>query len=141
MPRKEQTQRYPGQQARWHDVRNDKRVQSEFKPKQLQDLSLPELNSYARRFGIVGAGLMNREALGSTGIGQGIAIPHAKSNFVKGIVCAFGSSKKGIAFDSLDGEPVYIVFLLIASQDSSGAHLKVLAKMTSHFARTLNRSS
>jgi len=63
MPRKEQTQRYPGQQARWHDVRNDKRVQSEFKPKQLQDLSLTELNSYARRFGIVGAGLMNREAL------------------------------------------------------------------------------
>lgn len=61
--RKEQGQRYSGQQARWHDVRNDKRVQSEFKPKQLQDFSLIELNNYARRFGIVGTGLMNKETL------------------------------------------------------------------------------
>ena len=63
MPRKEQTQRYPGQQARWHDARNDKRVQPEFKPKQLQDFSLTELNNYARRFGIVGTGLMKKEIL------------------------------------------------------------------------------
>jgi len=63
MPRKEQTQRYSGQQARWHDARNDKRAQTEFKPKELQDCSLTELNNYARRFGIVGAGLMNKEIL------------------------------------------------------------------------------
>ncbi len=74
--------------------------------------------------------LMDREELGSTGIGQGIAIPHAKSNSVKNIVCAFGNSKKGIAFDSLDGEPVYIIFLLLAEQDSSGVHLKALAKIS-----------
>jgi len=74
--------------------------------------------------------LMAREELGSTGIGQGIAIPHAKSNSVKGIICAFGNSKKGIAFDALDGEPVYIIFLLLAEQDSSGVHLKALAKIS-----------
>lgn len=74
--------------------------------------------------------LMDREELGSTGIGQGIAIPHAKSNSVKDIICAFGNSKKGIAFDALDGEPVYIIFLLLAEQDSSGVHLKALAKIS-----------
>ena len=74
--------------------------------------------------------LMDREELGSTGIGQGIAIPHAKSNRIKGIICAFGNSKKGIAFDALDGEPVYIIFLLLAEQDSSGVHLKALAKIS-----------
>ncbi len=74
--------------------------------------------------------LMDREELGSTGIGQGIAIPHAKSNSVKDIICAFGNSQKGIAFDALDGEPVYIIFLLLAEQDSSGVHLKALAKIS-----------
>ena len=56
--------------------------------------------------------LMARESLGSTAIGQGIAIPHAKSESVAKLVAAFGLSKKGVDFDSLDGEPAYIFFLL-----------------------------
>jgi len=74
--------------------------------------------------------LMNREALGSTAIGQGIAIPHAKSDCVGKLVAAFGLSKKGVDFDSLDGEPAYIFFLLVAPQDSAGPHLKALARIS-----------
>jgi len=74
--------------------------------------------------------LMSRESLGSTAIGQGIAIPHAKSDCVNKLVAAFGLSKKGVDFDSLDGEPAYIFFLLVAPQDSAGPHLKALARIS-----------
>jgi PTS system nitrogen regulatory IIA component len=71
--------------------------------------------------------LLAREKLGSTAIGQGVSIPHAKSEYVEKLVAALGISSKGIDFDSLDDEPVYIVFLLLAPQDSAGPHLKALA--------------
>ncbi len=74
--------------------------------------------------------LMAREALGSTAIGQGIAIPHTKSDCVTNLIAAFGLSKKGVDFDSLDGEPAYIFFLLVAPQDSAGPHLKALARIS-----------
>ncbi|MDD5097611.1 MAG: PTS sugar transporter subunit IIA [Candidatus Omnitrophica bacterium] len=74
--------------------------------------------------------LMSREALGSTAIGQGIAIPHAKCDCVNKLVAAFGLSKKGVDFDSLDGELAFIFFLLVAPQDSAGPHLKALARIS-----------
>lgn len=74
--------------------------------------------------------LLARESLGSTAIGQGVAIPHAKSDCVTKLVAAFGLSKKGVDFDSLDGEPAYIFFLLLAPQDSAGPHLKALARIS-----------
>ncbi len=74
--------------------------------------------------------LMAREALGSTAIGQGIAIPHGKSEATDKLVAALGISKKGINFDSLDGEPAYIFFLLVAPADSAGPHLKALARVS-----------
>lgn len=74
--------------------------------------------------------LFAREALGSTAIGQGIAIPHAKSECVKKMVGCLGVSKSGINFDSLDGEPAHIFFLLIAPADSAGPHLKALARIS-----------
>lgn len=74
--------------------------------------------------------LMARESLGSTGIGQGIGIPHGKSNKVKDLVAAFGISRKGVNFVSLDGEPVYIFFLLVAPEESAGPHLKALARIS-----------
>jgi len=74
--------------------------------------------------------LLEREALGSTGIGQGVAIPHGKSENVKELVAAFGISQNGVNFDSLDGEPVYIFFLLVAPEDSAGPHLKALARIS-----------
>ena len=74
--------------------------------------------------------LLTRESLGSTGIGQGIGIPHAKSSNAKHLVAAFGLSQKGVNFDSLDGDPVYIFFLLIAPEESAGPHLKALARIS-----------
>jgi PTS system nitrogen regulatory IIA component len=74
--------------------------------------------------------LMAREALGSTAIGQGIAIPHGKCDCVKKLVGCLGVNKTGIDFDSLDGEPAYIFFLLVAPVDSAGPHLKALAKIS-----------
>jgi len=74
--------------------------------------------------------LLAREALGSTGIGQGVGIPHGKSNGVKHLAGAFGVSQRGVHFDSLDGEPVYIFFLLVAPEDAAGPHLKALARIS-----------
>ncbi len=74
--------------------------------------------------------LLAREALGSTGIGQGVGIPHGKSNSVRELVSAFGLSRRGVNFDSLDGEAVHIFFLLIAPEDSAGPHLKALARIS-----------
>src|SRR5436189_4443808 len=71
--------------------------------------------------------LMQREKLGSTGIGQGVAIPHGKSEAADKLVGALGISKKGVNFDALDGEPVHVIFLLVAPPDSAGPHLKALA--------------
>ena len=75
--------------------------------------------------------LMEREELGSTGIGQGIAIPHGKSDTVSDLAAAFGLSVDGVSFDSLDGEPVNIFFLLVAPEGAAGAHLKALARISS----------
>ncbi len=73
--------------------------------------------------------LMSREALGSTALGQGIAIPHGKSECVHKLIASLGVSKKGMNFESLDGEPAYIFFLLVAPIDSSGPHLTALARI------------
>ncbi len=74
--------------------------------------------------------LLDREELGSTGIGDGIAIPHGKCEGIKKMTAAFGLSKRGLNFNALDGEPVYIFFLLVAPQDSAGPHLKALATIS-----------
>ncbi len=86
--------------------------------------------------------LLDREELGSTGIGQGVGIPHGKTDEVDNVVIAFGSSKQGVEFESLDGELVYLVFLLLAPVESTGAHLKALAKISrilkdKHFRQSL----
>jgi fructose-specific phosphotransferase system IIA component len=74
--------------------------------------------------------LMERESLGSTAIGQGIGIPHGKCDCVERLVASLGISQNGVNFNSLDGEPVYIFFLLVAPQDSAGPHLKALARIS-----------
>ncbi len=74
--------------------------------------------------------LEEREVLGSTGIGKGVAIPHAKCPGIKKMVAAFGISKKGLDFKSLDGELSHIFFLLIAPGETPGPHLKALAKIS-----------
>ena len=74
--------------------------------------------------------IRDRESLGSTGIGQGIGIPHGKSQSVKELTGACAISKDGVNFDSLDGEPVHIFFLLLAPHQSAGPHLKALARIS-----------
>jgi len=73
--------------------------------------------------------LVERERLGSTGIGDGVAIPHGKMQGVTHPVISIGRSKQGLDFESMDGQPVHLFFLLIAPENSSGIHLQVLAKI------------
>ena len=73
--------------------------------------------------------LLEREKLGSTGIGQNIAVPHAKSEEVKNLALGVGISEKGVDFEALDGDPVNIIFMVIAPIDATVLHLKVLARI------------
>jgi len=74
--------------------------------------------------------LMERERLGSTGIGDNVAIPHGKLADLSGLKLAFGRSLKGVNFDSMDGKPSQLFFLLLAPVNSAGLHLKALAKIS-----------
>jgi nitrogen PTS system EIIA component len=74
--------------------------------------------------------LQQRESLGSTGIGDGVAIPHGKISELDDLIVAFGRSMEGVAYDSLDGKPVHLFFLLLAPENSSGQHLRVLAQIS-----------
>ena len=74
--------------------------------------------------------VLEREALGSTGIGNGVAIPHAKSKVVRDFVLVFARKKDGIDFGALDGEKTYLFFALASPQDKVGAHLKILAEIS-----------
>ncbi len=90
-------------------------------------------------------GALAREAIGSTGIGHGIAIPHCRTALVKSIVCAFGTSESGIDFDSLDGEPVHSVFLLLTPPDQKEQHLQLMKSFASqirkeHFCEFLHQA-
>lgn len=75
--------------------------------------------------------LMKREEMGSTGIGGGIAIPHIKTDKVNKVAGAIGISKKGIDFDALDGNPVYVSFLLLTPTGAPNEHLKALSEISS----------
>ena len=74
--------------------------------------------------------LLQRERLGSTGLGRGIAVPHVKLNGLTGIVCLFARLTTPIDFESLDGEPVDLIFLLLAPDHAGGDHLKALARIS-----------
>jgi nitrogen PTS system EIIA component len=74
--------------------------------------------------------VLKRELLGSTGIGRGVAIPHTKHNSVDRLIGTVALSSKGIAFDSLDGEPVHVFVLLISPQDRPGDHLRALENVS-----------
>ena len=86
--------------------------------------------------------LQQREKLGSTDIGDGVAIPHGKVSELQDMVIAFGRSRRGVAFDAIDGKPVQLFFLLLAPEQSTGQHLKALARIskmlkTPNFRKTL----
>ncbi len=83
--------------------------------------------------------LLDRESVGSTGIGQGIAIPHAKHPGLRKLVGLVARSREGVAFDSLDGEPVHLFFLLLSNQAAAGEHLKALAYVSQHLRNEIFR--
>ncbi len=74
--------------------------------------------------------LLEREKLGSTGIGDGVAIPHGKLGGIPELMLAFGRSTPGVNFESMDGQPAHLFFLLVAPEESVGVHLKTLARIS-----------
>jgi fructose-specific phosphotransferase system IIA component len=74
--------------------------------------------------------IKEREELVTTGVGYGVAFPHAKTKSVKGIVIAFGRSNEGVDFDAMDHKPVHLFFLIAAPEDAIGAHLNVMARLS-----------
>ena len=85
--------------------------------------------------------LLEREELGSTGIDNGIAIPHGKIKKIEKLIVAFGRSLEGLDFQSMDGKPTHIIFLLIAPENSAGIHLKALARISRLLKETTFRKN
>lgn len=81
--------------------------------------------------GIVAA-ILKREELGSTGIGNGVAVPHTKHPSVESLIATVALAKEGVDFASLDGESVYILFLLVSPPDRPGDHLRALETISRH---------
>lgn len=77
--------------------------------------------------------LLEREKLGSTGIGEGVAIPHGKVAGLPGLLASFGRSERGVDFRAIDGKPTHLFFSLFAPENSAGAHLKALARISRIF--------
>ncbi|EIM63068.1 PTS sugar transporter subunit IIA [Desulfobacter postgatei] len=100
------------------------------KPEAIKELSQAVSPVAGAEVEDITAVLLEREHLGSTGIGGGIAIPHGKLETVKSIAVGFGRSIKGIEFESLDNRPVHLFFLLLTPEHSTGGHLKVLAQIS-----------
>jgi nitrogen PTS system EIIA component len=101
-----------------------------------KEVVLTELVSALKQEGLIqDAGeavrvILEREKLGSTGIGEGVAIPHGKMKGLDTILCAFGRSKKGVEFGAVDSQPVHILFLLLAPEETTGLHLKMLSRIS-----------
>ena len=74
--------------------------------------------------------VLQREKLGSTGMGQGIAIPHGKMEEIDGLVALFAKLETPVAFESIDDQPVDLIFLLLAPSDAGADHLRALAKIS-----------
>ena len=108
---------------------------------------LDELSSFLEDEGEIAnkesllAALIEREKLGSTGIGENVAIPHAKISEIDKIITVFGRSKNGVEFESLDQKPVNFIFLVIAPENSTGQHLKALARISRLFKNPSLRES
>lgn len=74
--------------------------------------------------------VFEREKLVTTGVGYGVAFPHAKTKATRGVVIAFGRSKSGLDFEAMDKKPVHLFFLIAAPEDAIGAHLNVMAQLS-----------
>ncbi|MEJ2536271.1 MAG: PTS sugar transporter subunit IIA [Calditrichia bacterium] len=77
--------------------------------------------------------LFEREQYLSTGLENGLAVPHAKSAAVKELLVSFGLSREGLDFQTLDGKPAHFIFLVLSPRDTSSPHIKILAQITRNF--------
>ena len=84
---------------------------------------------------------MEREEIGTTGIGEGVAIPHGKIAGVGKLTASFGVSHRGVDFKAIDSKPTYLFFALIAPENSAGVHLKALARISRLFKNPAFRDS
>jgi PTS system nitrogen regulatory IIA component len=106
-------------------------LQSDKKRDVLLELLAPFLKNYPKLDPEVTLSvLIEREKLGSTGIGEGIAIPHGKLAGLDNLIICFGRSAAGVDFNAMDGNSVHLFFLLLAPENSAGQHLKALAKIS-----------
>ncbi len=85
--------------------------------------------------------LQEREKLGSTGIGEGVAIPHGKLGGLPQLMASFGVSREGVDFEAIDGKPTHLFFALVAPENSAGVHLKALARISRLFKNPRFRQS
>jgi len=74
--------------------------------------------------------VLDREEIMSTGVGEGFAIPHGKTNSVEGIIAAFGRTVEPVDFDSLDNKPVRLIFVLVGRENLVGPHIKLLSRIS-----------
>jgi nitrogen PTS system EIIA component len=109
-------------------------MQSRTKPEVLRELSatLAKAHKSLSEDRLV-AVLQEREKLGSTGIGEGVAIPHGKLAGMDSLQAAFCVSRQGVDFESIDGKPTHLFFALVAPENSAGVHLKALARISRLF--------
>ncbi|HEY8368771.1 MAG TPA: PTS sugar transporter subunit IIA [Thermodesulfobacteriota bacterium] len=73
--------------------------------------------------------LLERERIGSTGVGDGVAIPHAKLKGLRRLAAAFGRSRAGVDFEAVDGRPCHLFFLLVAPEEAASDHLRALSRI------------
>ena len=108
---------------------------------------LDELSSFLKDKGKISnkekllTALITREKLGSTGIGENVAIPHAKISEIDEIVTVFARSQNGVEFESLDQKPVNFIYMILAPENSTGQHLKALARISRLFKNPSLRES
>ncbi|MGC8602091.1 MAG: PTS sugar transporter subunit IIA [Desulfomonilaceae bacterium] len=109
-------------------------MRASFKDEALSELLTPiiEANPLLDKKRILQT-ILDREKLGSTGLGGGVAIPHGKFQGLEKLTASFGRSQKGIDFESMDNKPAHLFFMLIAPIDCAGEHLKALARISRIF--------
>ncbi len=96
----------------------------------IEELAAPVAETASVKTGDLVKVLLERERLGSTGIGQGIGIPHGKMKGIDNLWLGFGISRQGVDFESMDGRPTHIFFLLVTPENSAGLHLSMLAQIS-----------
>ncbi len=79
---------------------------------------------------VVRKAVLAREEIMSTGVGEGFAIPHGKTNAVNGIIAAFGRTSEPVEFEAVDGKPVSLIFLLVGMENLVGPHIKLLSRIS-----------